>query len=133
MSTNYKTNEGVIKAWLNCEAEAGRNASESIFFEGNTIYSYGYHFPLAYRPDADTIEITWEQKWSATTSQHQNFVNYLAHQHFTDTDFSKFILLLGKGHYAGNDKGRHDLSTAPEEKRISDCIHFPRKVSGIVL
>ena len=82
-SENFKTNKGVIEAWLNDYNDAGHNAKESIFFEGDTIYSYGYHFPLAYKANGGVVEITWKEKYSVTTSKHQIAVLDNAVDHFS--------------------------------------------------
>ena len=133
MSTNYKTNEGVIKAWLNCEAEAGHNARESIFFEGNTIYSYGHHFPLAHRTDADTIEITWGERYSATTSRHQSLVHHLAYQHFLNDRFNvKFIILIKEGEYAGGGETLLEGDYLEDANgRVDDLIVINSTASGV--
>ena len=48
----------------------------NLFIEGNTIYSYGYHFPIAIRiQGANGIEYLWNSdKYSVTTSKHQRYV-----------------------------------------------------------
>ncbi len=41
------SNEKVAALWAAQSQETARNGKGSFFFEGDTIYSYGYHFPIA--------------------------------------------------------------------------------------
>jgi hypothetical protein len=50
----------------------GRN--RNMFIEGNVIYSYGMHFPIAVRGDG--VAIINNSKWSVSTSRHQNLVKH---------------------------------------------------------
>ena len=71
----YLTNEGTVQAFFSNTYENGyaqkRNDS-NVFFEGNKLYSYGYHFPMAvlhegfYFVNADS--------YSPTTGKHQSYV-----------------------------------------------------------
>lgn len=60
------------------EFYAGRKTNghcpASIFFEGDTIYSYGYHYPLAriIRNDNQTIVLLNDSGYSNTTAKHIN-------------------------------------------------------------
>lgn len=47
----------------------GRNTSNTIFFEGNKIYSYGYHYLLGKFLDQNTILIN-DKGYSNTTAKH---------------------------------------------------------------
>jgi hypothetical protein len=44
-----------------------------LFIEGDTIYSYGYHFPLAKRNEDGTFWVN-PDKYSVTTSKQQGMV-----------------------------------------------------------
>lgn len=46
----------------------------NIFFEGNTIYSYGYHFPVARFLDDDTVLFTLDS-YSNSTAKHINIIS----------------------------------------------------------
>lgn len=62
-------NEQLVQAFAN-GATSGK--SSSMFIEGNVIYSYGKHFPLAVRnPTGFVINI---DKVSVTTSKHQTLI-----------------------------------------------------------
>jgi hypothetical protein len=53
-------------------ATKGKNSTGSLFIEGDTLYSYGYHFPLAKRvPGGFWVN---PERYSVTTSKHQGRV-----------------------------------------------------------
>jgi hypothetical protein len=61
------------KAWATQAKSQGRAAS--VFFEGATIYSYGYHFPIArLTTDAKgrTVALFTTRDYSVTTSGHKS-------------------------------------------------------------
>lgn len=66
------TNQQIINKFAN-GATSGNNSNRSLFIEGDTIYSYGYHFPLA-RRNADGTFWVNPDKYSVTTSKHQSMV-----------------------------------------------------------
>jgi len=49
---------------------------DNLIIEGNTIYSYGKHFPIAIRIwDGNEAKYLWNSdKYSSTTSRHQSLV-----------------------------------------------------------
>ena len=51
MKTIYGTNSDVIDNWIRWSKTGanfnGQNKNKSLFFEGNMLYSYGHHYPLA--------------------------------------------------------------------------------------
>jgi hypothetical protein len=65
------TNKQIIKAFVS-GATKGKNSLGSMFIEGDTLYSYGYHFPLAKRQEGGF----WvnPDKYSVTTSKQQGMV-----------------------------------------------------------
>lgn len=66
MKRVFRSNSEVVQAFRegNGEARAG-----SIFAEGDTLYSYGHHFPLALR--LSELYLINADKYSITTSAHQ--------------------------------------------------------------
>ena len=52
-----------------------KNANGSLYFIGDTIYSYGYHFPIAriIQGNNPTVLFT-TRKYSVTTAKHKNDV-----------------------------------------------------------
>jgi hypothetical protein len=64
----------------------GENAYGSHFFtDGRVIYSYGLHFPLAYRFD-DRVILLNEEKYSVTTSKHTTLVKQAIRNHTHNYD-----------------------------------------------
>ena len=65
------TNKQIVKAFVSGAIE-GKNSLKSMFIEGDTLYSYGYHFPLAKRKEGGF----WvnPDKYSVTTSKQQGMV-----------------------------------------------------------
>lgn len=60
-----KTNQEVADAWaMGYSAKSG-----NMFTDGQTIYSYGYHFPIAKRVNGHVLYN--RTHYSATTSKHQ--------------------------------------------------------------
>lgn len=66
------TNKQIINAFVT-GATKGKNSNGSLFIEGDTIFSYGYHFPLAKR-NADGTYWTNGDRYSKTTSKQQGMV-----------------------------------------------------------
>jgi len=64
-------NEDVIEAFAQGKREG---KTKHLFIEGNVLYSYGYHFPIAIRLwEVDTYKyIINSDRYSMTTSRHQN-------------------------------------------------------------
>jgi hypothetical protein len=66
----------VYDAYVRGYADSGRNYSrESVYFEGDTIYSYGSHFPMAIRyhsPEIGEWYLVNGDKYSVTTGAHQS-------------------------------------------------------------
>lgn len=66
----FKDKYEVARAWVNQSVAWGREGKRArIFFEGATIYSYGYHFPIARLIGPKTALIT-THSYSVTTARH---------------------------------------------------------------
>jgi hypothetical protein len=70
-------NAEVAHLWANQSQFEATNGRRSFFFVGDTIYSYGSHFPIARHVDGIVLQTT--QSFSPTTSQHQSQVQQAAH------------------------------------------------------
>lgn len=63
----------VAKVWAAGTQDRGRNHSRgNVYFEGDTIYSYGTHFPMAVR--LPKLFILNADTYSTSTSRHQDMV-----------------------------------------------------------
>lgn len=69
----YRDNAACVHAWAGRHSDDGETPSESIFFTGLTIYSYGYHFPMARHISFNDVLLTYAT-YSNTTSKHQSDV-----------------------------------------------------------
>jgi hypothetical protein len=70
----FRTGE-IAHLWANRKQESARNPSKNFYFEGDTIYSYGSHFPIA-RHINDKVIFFTTRSYSNTTSKHINHVKY---------------------------------------------------------
>lgn len=71
----------VIKAFVGGKDSPWTNTHGTVFFTGNTLYSYGHHFPLAFRERTSDQIVMNGDKYSVTTSHHQSLVAYHAAGH----------------------------------------------------
>lgn len=74
------SNDMVCHVWAQQSQQEGRNSTNSIFFEGDTIYSYGAHFPMARfvskkNQKTKTAVLFCSKKYSVTTSKHQRIAH----------------------------------------------------------
>jgi len=70
------TNKQLAERFANSDKEGKAN---SMFIENNTIFSYGYHFPIARKMDktdenGKTIVLFTNRGYSNTTAKHKNNV-----------------------------------------------------------
>jgi len=65
------TNSEVIAWFFKNDRDHGRNGTESLYFDGDTMYSYGKHFPLCHRHKGGQYIINGD-RYSNTTSKHQS-------------------------------------------------------------
>lgn len=63
-------NNEILENFANGEIK-GKNATKSLFIEDDTIYSYGYHYPIARRVGNNKYLVN-NRKVSRTTSRHTN-------------------------------------------------------------
>jgi hypothetical protein len=67
-------NRQVCHVWAQQNQDRGRSNNGNVFFEGPTIYSYGYHFPMASFINADTVIIN-SDSYSVSTSKQQGYTH----------------------------------------------------------
>lgn len=63
----FNTSE-VAHIWAAQSQQSGRNAQGNFYFEGQTIYSYGRHFPIATIVGNDVLFT--DKSYSNTTAKH---------------------------------------------------------------
>jgi hypothetical protein len=66
----YKSNKHLVNAFATFQSFDGK--ANNIYFSRTTIFSYGYHFPIATRTDEATFFNI--SKYSNTTAKHQALV-----------------------------------------------------------
>lgn len=64
------TNKQVAEIFSDSNVEASSN---NMFIEGDTVYSYGKHFPIAKKIGDNKVEFTTD-KYSTTTGKHKSLV-----------------------------------------------------------
>ena len=67
---NNMNNTQVAHLWASGNKTSGKGSN--FFFEGDTIYSYGYHFPIARRVNENLYLIT-QRGYSVSTSKHISY------------------------------------------------------------
>lgn len=66
--------------WAQQSQPNGRSNNGNMFFENSTIYSYGYHFPIATFIDDNTVLIN-NDSYSVSTGKQQGYVRYAVNHH----------------------------------------------------
>jgi hypothetical protein len=70
----FKDSREVAHVWAQQNQASGRNATRNIYFEGETIFSYGKHFPIA-RFAGRGVVLVNNNGWSNTTAGHKRDVD----------------------------------------------------------
>jgi len=74
-------NREVCHAWANQTKPSAKGSN--LFFEGDTIYSYGYHFPIAkiyHDPYKEAVILFTSEGYSSTTAKHKSYTWQALHQ-----------------------------------------------------
>lgn len=116
-------NSNVAHAWANQTKQSGKGSN--MFFEGDTIYSYGYHFPIAkfITIDENNFIVLNYTNYSNTTSKHQAHVrSSIPHNyeilHVIDMNFGYYGHEKNLKHYI-NKIGEH-LAKAKRSNKYKD-------------
>ena len=66
----------VAHIWAHQSQESARNQTGNFYFRGDTIYSYGEHFPIAkiYKRKKKTVVLFTTRGYSSTTAKHKRIV-----------------------------------------------------------
>lgn len=111
----------IMENWIERTGKAQKGTS--VFYNHDTIYSYGYHFPLAIYMEPDSL-YPWVlancDTYSVTTSGHQSSISYHVKRKGFTLVYAPFEALRKAGAY-------------PWEVRLVDRIISPRIINNKVL
>jgi hypothetical protein len=71
------SNSQLAHVWASQSQESGRNANGSMFFDGNTMYSYGRHYAMATihkDTNGNKLVLVNEHRYSMTTGRQRSDV-----------------------------------------------------------
>ncbi len=79
----FTDNSTIAQLWATQAQNHARNQQHNFYFTGNTIYSYGEHFPVASIEEKSGRDfvIYNSRSYSTTTSRHQSDVYWAIHRH----------------------------------------------------
>lgn len=119
MKRKFSTIEDCIHAYAQFSQDQGE--SGNVFFYGNTLYSYGHHFPLAHRTQNDKGEnclLLNGRTYSNSTSRHQHITS-AATSHYNQ------IVSFGMNQYT-----KYGTSVSTEEHQLNET-HYIREFETI--
>lgn len=88
------TNDQCVHVWAQRSQDEGRTNNGNIYFVGDTIYSYGHHFPMGHFLNKNDVLLNDDQ-YSISTSKHQAAVRMATRQYnqiFVSTDIMRSIV-----------------------------------------
>ena len=79
----FTDNSTIAKLWATQAQHHARNKRRNFYFTGNTIYSYGEHFPIASIAEqfGRKYVLYNSRTYSVTTNRHQSAVSCAIHRH----------------------------------------------------
>ena len=79
----FTDNSTIAKLWAIQAQHHARNKRRNFYFTGNTIYSYGEHFPIASIAEqfGRKYVLYNSRTYSMTTNRHQSAVSWAIHRH----------------------------------------------------
>lgn len=108
------SNGMVAHVWAQQDQCEGKNSDRTFFFENETIYSFGYHFPIAKFLDKKTVLFT-SRTYSNATGGHQHTARQAVHDN-VDLIFADNIdIELDSKHL-------HKQNVSIMEKEINDLL-----------
>lgn len=93
MKKVFSSNSEIAHIWAQQNHSKGETPNGNVFFFNKTIYSYGYHFPIAHFLNADMVLINDDSYSNSTSKQQSHVRNSISHKiHlYADTDVIKLI------------------------------------------
>jgi len=112
-------NSDVISAFFDPEAEGPyKNGTESIYWDDKqTLYSYGRHFPLAYKHHNGQYLFNGDV-YSVTTSKHQS--DTASHRDHTRGDITISFSALAAAGINYRSKGLHIIASEADQSSVFD-------------
>ena len=82
----------IIEFYSNDKKQSGKNSSGNVFYKGDILYSYGYHYKLG--AIVEGITFASDRGYSSTTNKHKHTAQWKAKitLPLLDGDFSDIIL-----------------------------------------
>ena len=113
--------------WAQQTQDWGRNAKGTVYFERETIYSYGNHFPMARFATPEIVLIN-KAKYSVSTSSHQSDVSAAVGHKICF--YVKNVLANSKSEHESNlAEYEKDFASAEKEARSTRANPWSRKYS----
>lgn len=120
MKTVFSNSE-LAHEWAYQSQNEGRTSNESFYFNGNTIYSYGSHFPIASISETNSYDVYFTTRsYSNTTAKHISLVrNAVSHKNLI---YCHNPLAASRGLHSGNIQAFEN-----EAKQISQSLPRSKK------
>lgn len=97
MTKTVFTNDGLVHAFASGNVPNGRTANGNFYFDGDTLYSYGSHYPVVHVDRAKKIAyFNADQSSPTTEGKHKNKARR-ALSHFTAVDLPELDTLMRGG------------------------------------
>ncbi len=136
MRTVLKNMAEACHVWASRSQAAGR--AGNVFFERDTIYSYGMHFPIAMfkkMPNGKTVVLFNSEDYSKSTRGHKNLVR----QAIPEAQYEIFVLPAcdwskytnGKAYYLDVIKNYIDMSSRARDNAFYYVQNAYREVNGL--
>lgn len=128
MKRKFSTIEDCIHVYAQFSQDQGE--SGNVFFYGNTLYSYGHHFPLAHRTTNDKGEnciLLNGRTYSNSTTRHQGITRASTRQYFQITSFGMDSNTKYDGTTSQEEHARHIEYYIREFKSIAEKLAVSRK------
>jgi len=121
------THNQIVEAFiLNRGPKKGSKIFREPWGNGDTIYSYGHHFPMAVRYDEDKIFLLNGDRYSSTTTQHQNHVRSAIANRSNYSDYKTLTVpfsIFGRAYRAYSMEIVHfNLIDVGKDREIIKCL-----------
>lgn len=80
MKTTYSSHKQVAEAFATQSTPTGKTSGNRVYFEGDTIYSYGPHFVIARLEPETRAAFFTTRRYSPSTGKHKSYVRWALHR-----------------------------------------------------